>query len=215
MLSDASHFQVKPLMYALHDYMAANMETLLEGRMLDDLTPGLMKQLTQFVHDKQAEKFPVTRSTRMFDRAMQSHAEWLALQDIPYPVVRTTMRPGPPKESPKHSPPRPSRKHRRLSITGSPLNSPVIRPLATIQQPPSPVSGPSGPSGDEVFLMDEPEVSHAHLNEAPAGKGAEFLGSNIPSKPVPVWSRKSSTPKYMICFFIVISLLITTTLGRT
>src|ERR1700734_3021034 len=101
MLSDATHFQIRPLMHVLHDYMATNMETLLEGRMLDDLTPNLIKQLTEFVRKQQAEKFAVTRSPKIFDRAVQNYGEWLALQDIPQPVIRAA-KPGAPKEYPKH-----------------------------------------------------------------------------------------------------------------
>jgi hypothetical protein len=192
MLSDASHFQVQALMHALHDYMAANMETLLEGKMLDDLTPSLIKQLTEFVRKQQAEKFSVTRSTRMFDRAVENHGEWLALQDIPQPIVRT-VRLGPLKESPKLSPPRLNRKNRRLSNASSMLNSPVMRPLTTTHL------SPSGPSGDEVFLMDDADVSSTPANDATANQGSSvFLESNVSLKPVPVWTCKPSTLKYII-----------------
>lgn len=190
MLSEASHYQVKALVHALHDYMAANMETLLEGRMLDDLTPSLIMQLTEFVRKQQGEKFVVTRSTQMYDRAIANHGEWLALQDIPQPII-LTIRPGPPKESPRHSPSRPSRKNRRPSNPGSPTNSPVIRPLL---QPPLPLQ--SGPS-DEVFLMDDTNVSSASTGEGVAGQGLfGSLDPDVSLKPVPVWTRKSWTPKY-------------------
>jgi len=184
-------------MHALHDYMAANMETLLEGRMLDDLTPNLIKQLTEFVRKQQAEKFAVTRSTKLFNRAVQNHGEWLALQDIPQPVIRAA-KPGAPKESPKLSPPGPNRKLRRLSNA-----SPVTRPLATIHTPP--FAG-SGPSGDEIFVMDDAEVNIAPSNESITVQGSTVrLDADASGKRVPVWIRQSSAPKYIISAIVVAS----------
>jgi hypothetical protein len=194
MLSDATHFHVKPLMHALHDYMTANMETLLEGRMLDDLTPNFIKHLSDFVRKQQADKFVVTRSTKMFDRAIQDHGEWLALQDIPQPFIRA-VKAGPPKESPKLSPPGPNRKHRRLSNAGFTTGSPATRPLLTMQPPPSPLAG-SGPSGDEIFLMDDADLNATPASESITGQGSAVpIDPDVSSKRVPVWIRKSSTPR--------------------
>jgi hypothetical protein len=196
MLADATHFQVRPLMHALHDYMAANMETLLEGRMLDDLAPNLIKQLTEFVRKQQAEKFVVTRSTKIFDRAVQNCGEWLALQDIAQPVIRAA-KPGAPKESPKLSPPGPNRKHRRLSNASITMSSPVTRPLATIYAP-LPLAG-SGLSGDEIFVMDDSEVNAAPSAESITSQGSTLHSDTDTSgKRVPVWTRRPSAPKYMI-----------------
>ncbi|TFY58443.1 hypothetical protein EVJ58_g6418 [Rhodofomes roseus] len=53
-LSDASFYHALPLIASLHAYMAANMETILESRMLDDLPLSLIKQLSVFVREQQA-----------------------------------------------------------------------------------------------------------------------------------------------------------------
>ncbi|KZP19714.1 hypothetical protein FIBSPDRAFT_1024492 [Athelia psychrophila] len=146
-LSDATHYQTQALMHCTQGYMAANMETMLEARMLDDLTPVLIKQLTEFVRKQQAEKFPITSSTRLYDRAAQRYGDWLSLQDIPQPIVpsaRLSISKGP-----RLSPPSPSRRNRRTSGTGGSPASPTMRPLALIH----PLH--RVPSEDEMFLMDE------------------------------------------------------------
>ena len=181
-------------MHSLHDYMAANMETFLEGRMLDDLTPSLIKQLTEFVNKQQAEKFSVTRSTHMFDRAVQSYGEWLALQDIPQPVIRA-VKSGIPKESPKLSPSGPNRKNLRLSDAGSIINNPTMDSLVPIQ----PLL-PSEPSGDEVFLMDDTDANSTLASGATVNQRSSIWGDDIPSKSVPVWTRRSSIPRYWFTY---------------
>ncbi|KAH9930197.1 uncharacterized protein B0H18DRAFT_1083842 [Fomitopsis serialis] len=132
-LSDASFYHALPLVDSLHSYMAANVETLLESHMLDDLPAHLIKQLAVFVRQQQAHKYPVSRSTRLVDRAMQAHGAWLALQDIPQPVVPTF----------KMGAFRDSRGSRRPA-------DPVVRPVLA---PPPPAQ--SLPADDEVFVMDD------------------------------------------------------------
>lgn len=177
-------------MDALHDYMTANMETLLEGRMLDDLTPSLIKQLTEFVRTQQAEKFSVTRSTEIFDRAMHGHGEWLTLQDIPQPIIPSN-RPVLPRESPQLSPATPNRKQRRLSNAGSAIrSSPSIRLLATFQNP------VPRQSEDEIFLMDDPDVNTPPVDAAVASEQLSSASDlNMSAKRGAVWTRRSSVPK--------------------
>lgn len=135
--------------------MANNLETLLESRMLDDLSPDLIKQLAEFIRTRQAEKLPLTRSNRLVNEAMETHAEWLSLQDIPQLIIpRHKARPFHP--SPRLSPVGSSKLKTRESasqpttpLTKTPVlgtNSPVARPATTVTT-----------TGEDIFTMDESE----------------------------------------------------------
>ena len=166
-LSDASFYHALPLVSSLHAYMAANMETLLESRMLDDLPVHLVKKLALFVRERQLDKYPVSRSTRLVDRAMAAHGAWLALQDIPQPFV-PTYKMGAFRDSPRMSPPGPGRRHRRTSqFATSPPASPVVRPALA---PPPPAQ--SMPADDEVFVMDDAGPSTPSQPSTPAPEAA-------------------------------------------
>ena len=184
MLADATHFHAEDLMRAIHAHMAANMETLLESRMLDDLQPHMIRQLSDFVRKSQAQKFAITRSNQIYDRALAKHADWLALQDIPGPVPRTSGI-ADSKLSPKLSPNELRRKTSRLSA-GSPASSPIIRPLSTAQ------AGPVArlPSGDEVFLMDDADIHPSTPLLEPS-----LLPSDASPRSAPAWKRGHTTPK--------------------
>lgn len=91
--SDAVHFHALSLIESTQDYMAVNMETLLEGQMLEHLAESDIKRLSRFVQAKQRAKWPATRTTLLLDRAMAAFGDWLSLQDIPEPIIpsnRTT-----------------------------------------------------------------------------------------------------------------------------
>ncbi|OBZ74066.1 BTB/POZ domain-containing protein 1 [Grifola frondosa] len=139
-LADATHFYAMPLVWSLQEYMAADMETLLESRMLDDLAPDLIKQLSTFVRQQQAQKYPISRSSRLIDKAMKTCGDWLALQDIPQVIV-PAFRPGALRDSPRISPAGAGKRANRLSLV-SPPGSPMIRP----QIPVRPVVGAGLPT---------------------------------------------------------------------
>jgi hypothetical protein len=86
-LSDATHYHATQLVESVQGYMTANMESLLESRMLDDMPYALVKQLAKFARQQQLEKSPFSRSGVFVEKAMEKHAEWLKLQDIPEPIV--------------------------------------------------------------------------------------------------------------------------------
>lgn len=158
--------------------MAVNMETLLEGRLLEELTPDLVKQLSKFVRQKQAEKAPITRQNKLVEKAMLNFGDWLALQDIPAPIV-PSQRVGPLRDSPKMSPPTPFKKGRKPLGHGSP----VVRP----QIAPHPIA--ATPSNDDIFIMDEVVPS---LTLEPTASSRPL---DISPKPVGTWKSVSATPK--------------------
>lgn len=177
------------------DYLTANMETLLEGRMIDDLTPILIKQLTEFARKRQAEKFPITRSNKIYNRAALKYGDWLALQDIPHPVVPSNKVSI--SKDPRLSPPGPSRRNRRTSaISGSPV-SPTLRPLV----PSHPVH--RVPSEDEIFLMDEVDREGSQVVTSDGYREFSAIPNASPSQeaheplaaPNAVWTRRSSVQK--------------------
>ncbi|KAJ7632971.1 hypothetical protein FB45DRAFT_914037 [Roridomyces roridus] len=134
-LTDATHFHAEQLVESIQGYMIANMETLLESRMLDDLAPALVKQLSRFLVQRQTDKSPKARSSFLFDRAMAIHGDWLALQDIPEPIIPSSRFPT--RRETDSSP-----KHKR-SRGPSLCNSPVIAPQ------------PSSNTIDDIFEMDD------------------------------------------------------------
>jgi hypothetical protein len=163
--------------------MTANMETLLESRMLDDLTPALIKQLSKFVIKTQTKKSPKVRSNFMVDRAMTIYGDWLALQDIPETIIPSSRFP-----TRRDAPLSPTPAKRRRSGTVSLLNSPVIAPQA------SAAAQPSNPTIDDLFEMDDSEL----VLPAPSVPPTEPVAS---ISTVPVW-KASSTPRFVIPSFI-------------
>ncbi|KAJ7481215.1 hypothetical protein B0H11DRAFT_2024703 [Mycena galericulata] len=164
-LTDASHFHAQQLVESIQGYIIANMETLLESRMLDDLTPALIKQLSNFVVRQQTEKSPKARSNFLVDRAMAIHGDWLALQDIPEPII-------PSSRFPARRDATPLSPNRKRSRGPSLCNSPVIAPQ------------PSASTIDDIFEMDDTEL--------PAPSVA--LDNPVPAPPVPVW-KASTAPR--------------------
>ena len=103
-LTDAAYYHSDVLVERLEHYMACNMETLLESHMLEDLQFSLVKRLATYVRSLQSIKQPYTRSNELVDKAMEKHADWLALQDFPTPIVRSEAKRNAPDQV-KMSPP--------------------------------------------------------------------------------------------------------------
>jgi hypothetical protein len=171
LLTDATHFNAVQLVERIQSYIAANLKMMLEVRMLEDLDPWIMRQLCEYIRGAQMEKSFVSRSNSLANEALQKHAEWLALQDIPV-VLEPVDRPQIHRDSPKLSPPSPTKPHRIVGLS-SPAG-PVTRNVTDF-----------GQSGDELFAMDEvlsPDRPIPAVTE--------------PSVPAAVWKRPPSTPRY-------------------
>ena len=189
-LADATHYNATALVRLAQEYIAVNMQVFLESRMLEDLGSDLVKQLSTFVRSAQARKYPLSRSSRIVDKAMEVWGDWLALQDIPQPIVPTS-RAGAFRDSPKLSPPGASRRTTKRSDASAP-NSPMLRPTFSNR----PVA--TGIPDDEMFMMDEAE---APTTSASAGVSAPGVpppvtsGSDSPGRPPPRWKTITSAPK--------------------
>lgn len=105
-LAEATYYHATALVDSVQGYMARNLETLLEHRMLDELPADLVKQFSAFVRAEQTRKAPVSRSGRIAAEAVARHREWVDMQDWPSPVVRSTQpRPPPIRKREPRSPP--------------------------------------------------------------------------------------------------------------
>lgn len=176
-LSDASHFHANDLIRSVHGYMAANMELLLESKMLDDLPLAQLKKLAAFIREEQMAKSPISRSHRLAEAAMAKHAEWLVLEDFPEPIVRKQHSHA--RDSPKLSPTRNRRISEELAKT------PLIRASTSR----------GALLGDELFEMDD-ELPSLNLD---SNESNSALSRSIPSAG-PVWKSRSVAPKYVHTF---------------
>jgi hypothetical protein len=165
---EAASLNCDQLVDSLHQYMAVNMETLLEARLLDDLPPRLVKQLAGAVRGHQAAKssfarlqLPVNLTT-----AAHEHREWLAAQDIPYPIVRSQL-----KVQKKLSP----KAKQKPSLHTSPGSKPTLprTPLLTN-------------TCEDLFAMDEALVPSLNLD---ADVSADDSGHTSKTGP---WKGKSA-----------------------
>ena len=171
------------LMDSLHQYISVNMETLLEARLLDDLSPWHIKQLVGAVQGHQAAKSPFSRLQLPVIRAtsLNQHREWLAVQDIPNPIVRSQ-----PKALPKPSP-KASRKASQQPA------SPRTPSMPSVVTPRTPLLANAS---EDLFCMDENFVPPLNLNpNSDVGLGASADREELGSTPkVGPWKAKS-TPK--------------------
>ncbi|KAG1733731.1 hypothetical protein EDB19DRAFT_2001024 [Suillus lakei] len=171
LLTDAMHINATHLVERLQSYITANLEMMLEGRMLEDLDPSVVRQLSKYIRSAQMTKYAVSRSNLLANEALRKHAEWLAQQDIPV-VLEPVDRPQVHRDSPKSFAP----------------GSHLISSLSVLPAADSRKAVDTGPSGDELFAMDDvPSLDITPDRPVPAV--AE------PSGPVPVWKRATSTPR--------------------
>ena len=180
---EAALLHCPQLMDSLHQYMSVNMETLLEARLLEDLSPWHIKQLAGAVQGHQANKSPFSRLQLPVNLAafVDEHREWLAGEDIPNPIVRSQ-----PKTQSKPS----LRASRKASQQPA---SPKITSNSSVAMPHrTPLLANTS---EDLFCMDEALVPPLILNPD-VGVGAsadrEELGSTLKVGP---WRAKSTPPK--------------------
>lgn len=188
LLTDAIHFNAVDLADRIQTYMVANIEMLLESRILDDLDPRVVRKLSDHTCAAQVAQSPVSRLDKLGRAALETHKEWLALQDIPVPTI-PTQKLWSAKDSPKMSPPGSLKRMMmgRQSRLHSPTTSPLLRP--TLALPP--------PQGDEIFAMDDADGGPSiRLNSAQASGGEE---TPIPATAVGSarsgWKKSLATPR--------------------
>ena len=124
--------------------MTFNMETLLDGGMLDDLDPDLVKDLGEFVCQRQTALSPIVRTNKIINELCEKHADWLVLWDITEPNARQSNTTST-RSSSKRPLPSPRKQRRRPSGPSSFVNIQSSGPPA--------ISSRS--SSDEIFAMED------------------------------------------------------------
>lgn len=191
LLADASYFSATELVLRLQTYMAMNLECLLENRILEDMDIDLIAQLAKAIQGEQAKKLNVSKSNRLVSQALEKHAEWLKLQDIPQPIIRSSRA----ILAPRHSP--------RLSPTATGVGKPHPRSPRVL--PHSPVHKPrkDDPLGDDIFEMDEDPIPPLSLGSPEVTGPLTMTTSNElavkPAVSIPAWKAPSvPASKYVI-----------------
>ncbi|KAG6821309.1 hypothetical protein H0H93_000170 [Arthromyces matolae] len=167
-LADATHLHALQLIDRIQNFITVNLELFLETRILDDIPPFLVKQLGEYARQKQKEKAPISRSDFLVTEAMERHADWLAPQDFPVPLGRTSQS----RKDPAYS------KASRAGINVTPQPSPNLQPQRGLRHP---------PSNDDIFALDDipslpaPAVSPMNLGIVTASPA-----------PTPVWKAASA-----------------------
>lgn len=174
----------------------------MESHILDEIPYTLVKQLAKFVHAKQKEKSPFSRSNTFVDGLMKKYAEWLEGQDLPESIVRTNslmilptrastgsslLKKGASME--KISPSMAGRIKPSISMT-SPRTQPPPSVGQLITIPPQQTLRRL-PPGDDVFLMDEMDAVHSL--SADLGSSSSSSTTDLPiSAPVPAWKASGN-----------------------
>lgn len=188
LLADASYFHATELVNRLQIYMAMNLECLLENRILEDMDMDLIGQLAKAIRAEQAKKLHISRSNCLVNQALEKHADWLKLQDIPQPIVRSSKAILAPRQSP------------RLSPTAPAIGKPATRsPPRSIPESPMNRHRKDDNVGDDIFEMDEEHIPPLNLG-SPQVAGLLSVASNkeTGSRPtnMPAWrSPRVSTAK--------------------
>ncbi|KAF8839385.1 hypothetical protein BDN67DRAFT_905719 [Paxillus ammoniavirescens] len=187
LLTEAIHFNALDLAERIERYMTANIEMLLESGILDDLDPMVVRKLSQHTRVEQAEKSPLSRLDKLGLEALEKHKDWLALQDIPMPIIPSQKALQTHRDAPGISPPGSAKKSARPLTLYSPATSPLLCPTSSSM--PRPVLR-SKPSGDEIFAMDDTEAVPAlelDVSQPP-------VQVDIPAKATTVWKKNPSMP---------------------
>ncbi|KAF9264186.1 hypothetical protein L218DRAFT_926482 [Marasmius fiardii PR-910] len=182
-LSEATHYNIQPLIASVQGYIVADLETFLENRMLEALAPTIIKQLSSFVRGKQEEKAQFVRGGGNITGLMEKWKEWLDEEDIPSVIVPSVasskkVRERKVSQANKLSPPSPSI---LPSITGTQKFT-VVPNRSPLFKAHSPNQVPFG--GDDLFDIDGLDIGPASIPPATApkspGSAPAWKASSVP-----------------------------------
>ena len=131
---EAAFYQAHTLKLSIFDFITSSMETMLESGLLDEMDDDVLQELCTVIAKKQDVRLGVSRDGSLMDEAVGKWGDWLALQDIPQPRIRTAYKPRV-MRSPKIEPTKPKT---RRKASPSPIASPEIKAAQ-----------------DDIFSMDE------------------------------------------------------------
>lgn len=102
--------------------------------LLDEMDDDVLQELCNVIAKKQDIRLGVSRDGSLMDEAVGKWGDWLALQDIPQPRIRTAYKP---------------------RVMRSPKIEPT-KPMTRRKASPSPVASPEIKAAqDDIFSMDE------------------------------------------------------------
>lgn len=190
-LVDAAFYEAVDLARACMYFLASSMETVLEGRLLDDLPPDLITALATFCQERQGAKSPISRSGLLVQELMIKHANWIAELDVgrptggakkwkPHISSSNSPRPSPSLLSPGPSP----SLQPRLSPRLSPNSSPSLRPLREDSDEPFEM--------DEDFALDSASPSRPSFSTAGGASQAGPSGTRRKSSIVAMGSSPAA-----------------------
>lgn len=184
LLADGSYFDATELVRRLQIYIAMKLECLLENRILEDMDMDLISQLSKAIRVEQAKKLSISQSNRLVNEALEKHAEWLKLQDIPQPIVRSSKAILAPRRAPRLSP-------MAMNTEKPPPRSPRVVPQSPIMK-----TRKDDPLGDDIFEIDYDSICQLSLG-LPQLNGLFAAGSSkeaaTTSCSTPVWKSRSIT----------------------
>lgn len=173
-LTDACFYEAPDLARTCMHFLASSMETVLEARLLDDLSPDLVAALSTSVQEKQGSRMPISRSGFLVNELLDKHAGWLSELDYGRPTGG-------------------ARKFKPVTLTSarspllSPSTSPVLRPKAFASPLLSPMLQPL--REDAPFEMDDFSLDSSTL----MGRSsvASTSGSATPARSTPMRAAAS------------------------
>jgi hypothetical protein len=126
LLTIADTFYALPLKEASLLYCAQNLESLLEGGMLDDLEHRMIRDLAQFVKKKQNDRLHRSLQSDFLSALMVKHQEYHESLDVPPPSLNLSC-----YKIGKRPPLPASSSRKALRMPASPLASPELRPAVS------------------------------------------------------------------------------------
>ncbi|KAI5481874.1 BTB domain and ankyrin repeat containing protein [Pseudohyphozyma bogoriensis] len=194
-LVDAAFYEAEELSRACMHFIACSMETVLEGRLLDDLPPDLLAAVSAFCQERQGARLPISRSGLLVSDLMAKHSSWVADLDLAKPTGGARKFKATVPRSPGPSP----------SLL-SPAASPHLLPHTSPQMRATPVSPSTSPllqpareSHDEPFSMDDDfSLDSSPVRPTFAGSSSSTPGMLTPARRVSVPGQfgSPSTPSF-------------------
>jgi hypothetical protein len=186
-LVDASHYNATGLVKSLHKYMAQNLETLLEGHLLDELPVDINREFSRFVRDRQRDHHPHICSGGNLGKLEKKWSGWLSQQDIPAPIVPKSTYPSFRGPVSIYSVSFESKDQGKYGIKATPNRQTVERPISSATE-------------EGIFQMDgEVSLSEASkVSSMPPSPAAAVAGTPPSPKARRVWKSQAVAEKASI-----------------
>lgn len=155
LVMEAAFHNAIALKLSIQWYIACNMETMMENRLLDDMDIRNLNDLANYAQGRQGMRLPITRSGIVVDMQIEKHRSWLDDQDIARSQLRAP-RVWRKRASPLLSPTTPAVKNKKGKRRAS-------------EAPDSPLAAPRTPAvAEDIFDMDDDPLPPAVTSSRPS-----------------------------------------------